>query len=214
MSRDLDEILKAAVELVQKLAPDILKAAGVTVRPGEELIDPPAESVKAFRAQLSTCIDIMRRCHQETANMPPPGKMRERAEAYLKALLVAKKRARAFHGPPAHSTSRIYPWDNFLAELDREIMWVEPTATYLVVPHGSQQRDTVADLAAGLVRNIIGHQRATLTDGGLWPELAALTYEGATGDRNPPDMMKYCREVDDEHVPRYVVRGLTFKAPS
>jgi hypothetical protein len=125
-----------------------------------DLID-SAKSVEAFRAQLSTCIDIARRVHQETANMPPPGAMKDRAKAYLTALLVAKKRARAFHGP-ARST-------NFLAELDREIMWVETTATCLVVPHGSQQRDMVAEVAVILARNIIGHQRATLTDRGRGP---------------------------------------------
>jgi hypothetical protein len=186
MPRDRDAILAAAIKL----------------------IDPPPDNVEA---QLSTCFDIARRCYQETANLPPPGEMRDRAESYLNALLVAKKRARAFH-PPAQP-GWTYPWDNFLAELDREIMWVEPMASGLVVSHGSQQRDTVADIAAFMARNIIGHQRAKLTDGGLWPELAALIYEDATGEANH-DMMKACREVDEPRGPRYVVSGLTFKAPS
>jgi hypothetical protein len=194
MPRDLDAILAAAEKLIS-----------------EKLINPPEDSVEAWCAQLSTCIDTVRRCYQETANLPPPGEMRDRAESYLNALLVAKKRARAFH-PPAQP-GRIYPWDNFLAELDREIMWVETTATCLVVPHGSQQRDTVADVAAMLARNIIGHERATLTDGGLWPELAALIFEGATGEPGH-DMMKACREVDEPRKPYYLASGLTFKAPS
>jgi hypothetical protein len=210
MPRKLDEILADAVKL----------------------INPPKDSVEAFRAQLKARIDVARRYHQETANMPPPGEMKDRAKAYLTALLAAKKRARSFHGP-AHST-RIYPWDNFLAELDREIMWVEPTATGLVVPHGSQQRDTVADLAAFMARDLIDpdpyrhpenrgkdlpaidcpwRQRPTLTDSGPWLKLATLIYEGATGEYNC-DMMKACREVDQPRPPRYVASGLTFKAPS
>jgi hypothetical protein len=212
MPRKLDEILTEAVKL----------------------INPRKDNVEAFRAQLKVRIDMARQIHEETANMPPPGEMKARAEAYLTALHAAKKRARAFHGPPAHSTSQIYPWDNFLAELDREIMWVEPTATGLVVPHGSQQRDTVADLAAFMARDLIDpdpyrhpenrgkdlpaidcpwRQRAKLTDGGPWLKLATLIYEGATGEYNR-DMMKYCREVDEPRKPRYLASGLTFKAPS
>jgi hypothetical protein len=178
-----------------------------------KLIDPPKDSVEAFRAQLKARIDVSRRCHQETANLPPPGKMKKRAAAYLTALRTAKKRGHAFY-PPAQS-GRTYP---FLADLDHEIMVVETTATCLAVPLGSPQRDQAADLAVIIARDFIDPHPAiecpwrrcwAKTRGGACLTLASLIFEGITGTRGR-DMMEYARQID-ERQPRYVARGLAFR---
>ena len=73
MPRDLDAILDAAAEL----------------------INPPPDSKELFRAVLETTISTVRGIHEKTASLPSPAKMRDRAESYLTALLVARKRANA-----------------------------------------------------------------------------------------------------------------------
>jgi hypothetical protein len=126
MPRDLDAILDAAVELIK----------------------PRKDDVETFRAQLTAFIDVARHHHKATASLPPPGEMRDRAESYLTALLVAKKRASA-----VRSFSRS---DDFIAALDREILRVNMEARdCLVVRDGARPRDTVADLAAIMARNLI-----------------------------------------------------------
>jgi hypothetical protein len=191
MPRDLDTILDEAVEL----------------------IGPPEDSVEAFRAQLKGRIEGACQIHQETANLPPPGKMKKRAAAYLTALRMAKKRGHAFY-PPAQS-GRTYP---FLADLDHEIMVVETTATCLAVPLGSPQRDQAADLAVIIARDFIDPHPAiecpwrrcwAKTRGGACLTLASLIFEGITGTRGR-DMMEYARQID-ERQPRYVARGLALR---
>jgi hypothetical protein len=203
MPRDLNAILDAAVKL----------------------IDPPEDSVEMFRAKVRTCIETTRNVHQTTANLPLPGEMRDLAVAYTNALKRVRRAAGA-----VRSFSRS---DDFIAALDREILRVHMDARdCLVVRDGARPRDTVADLAAFMARDLIDpdpyrhpenrgkdlpviecswRRPAMLSYGGLWLELAALIYKGATG-KKAPDMMKYCREVDGLK-PRYVVR-LPFKAPS
>ena len=199
----------------------ILDAAG-------DLIDPPPNSAEAFRAQLTTCIDIARRHYQETANLPPPGEMRDLAGAYMGALRKVRRAAGA-----VRSFSRS---DDFIAALEREILRVHMDARdCLVAPDGARPRDSVADLAAIMARNLIDpdpyrhpenrgkdfpviecpwRQRVTLTYGGLWLKLTGWIYEGATGKPGrDTNMMKACREIDEPRPPRYVVR-LPFKAPS
>jgi hypothetical protein len=205
MPRKLDAILDAAVKLID-----------------------PADSAEAFRAQLTTCIDIARRHHQETANLPPPGELKTLAGAYMKALRKARKAAGA-----VRSFSRS---DDFTTALDREILRVHMAARdCLVVRAGAPQRDAVADLAAIMARDLIDpnpyrhpenrgkdlpviecpwRRPVTLTYGGPWLQLTGLIYEGATGESgHDTNMMKACREVDEPRPPRYVVR-LPFKAPS
>jgi hypothetical protein len=213
MPRDLDaKIVAEAVKLIETLC----------AKSGRIL---PPDSVEAFRAQLSTCIDIARRCYHQDANLPLPGEMKALAITYLNALKRAKRVAGA-----VRSFSRS---DDFVAALDREIHRVHMEARdCLVVKAGARPRDSVADLAAMMARNLIDpdpyrhpenrdkilpaidcpwRQSAMLTYGGAWLRLAALIYKGAIG-KDAPDMMKYCREVDDLK-PRYVVR-LSFRGPS
>jgi hypothetical protein len=85
------------------------------------------------------------------------------------------------------------------------------------VPHGGQQRDLIADVAAQAARGLLElrfffpkdrddkdppgvknpwRQKATLTDKGAWPRLAALIYEAVT-DRYDHDMMPACRQADE-----------------
>jgi hypothetical protein len=66
----------------------ILKAA-------EDLIDPRKDDVELFQATLETAISTVRGIHKKTANLPSPGEMRDRVEAYLTALRVVKKKANA-----------------------------------------------------------------------------------------------------------------------
>jgi hypothetical protein len=210
MPRDFDAILDAAVEL----------------------IDPPEDSVEAFRAQLTACIDLARHVHKATANLPLPGEMKALAVAYTNALKRARRAAGAMK-PVYQSGERAAQFQDFIAALDCEILRVHMEARdCLVVRDGARPRNTVADLAAFMARNLIDpdpyrhpenrgkdlpviecswRRPAKLSYGGLWLELAAKIYKGATG-KKAPDMMKYCREVDDLK-PRYVVR-LPFKAPS
>jgi hypothetical protein len=210
MPRKFDEILS--------------EAEAWAVAEAEKLIN-PRKDVKAFRAQLTACIDIARHAHKATANLPLPGEMRDLADAYTNALKRARRAAGA-----VRSFSRS---DDFITALDREILRVHMEARdCLVVRDGARPRNTVADLAAFMARDLIDpdpyrhpenrgkdlpviecswRRPAMLSYGGLWLELAALIYKGATG-KKAPDMMKYCREVDGLK-PRYVVR-LPFKAPS
>jgi hypothetical protein len=204
MPRDLDAILTTATK---------------------DLINPPPDSVEAFLAQLTACIDAVHRAYKEIANIPPPGEMKARASSYLKALHAAREAADAvtFHQS-----------DDFLDALDQEINQVD-ALTCLVVPHGSRQRDLIADMAAIMARDLIDpdpyrhpenrislygpflecpwRRRATLTIGGPWLKLAALIYEGATGvPRDSEEMLKACREIDKLR-PRYVAK-LHFQPPS
>jgi hypothetical protein len=200
MARDLDKILAAAVEL----------------------IDPPEDSIEAFRAQLKARIECARQIHQETANLPPPGEMRDRAVRYLKKLLATKKAVRAFH-QPAHSPSRTYPWDDLLAALDQEIIRVDVYTCLVVRKDDGPQRDQATDLAVILARDLIDpdpyrhpenrgkdfppidcpwRRCAALTRGGAWLTLASLIYESVTGTRGR-DMMEYCRQIE-KRQPRYV----------
>jgi hypothetical protein len=212
MERDLDQILS--------------EAEAWAVAAAVDLIDPPKDSREAFRAQLKARIDVARRHHQGTANLPLPGEMKDLAVAYMEALRKVRRAASA-----VRSFSRS---DEFIAALDREILRVHMDAhDCLVVRLGARPRDTVADSAAFMARDLMDpdpyrhpenrgkdlpviecswRKPAKLTYGGLWLRLAALIYKGATG-KDAPNMMKYCREVDDHLKPRYVVR-LPFKAPS
>jgi hypothetical protein len=200
MSRKLDAILTEAVKVIK----------------------PPADSVEAFRDQLTARVNVARHIHQATANVAPPGEMKDRAGAYLKVLRRTKEAA---------SAVTFHQSDHFLQALDREI-WEVDGLTCLVVPPGSPQRDTVIDIAAIMARDLIDpdpyrypenhslygpfvecswRRRATLTRGGAWLALAALIYEAVTGTRGR-DMMEYCRQID-ERQPRYVSR-LHFQPPS
>jgi hypothetical protein len=203
MSRNLDAILDEA----------------------RKLIDPPPDRVEAFRARLTILIDTARRIHQSAASVPPPGEMKAGAGAYLKVLHAAREAGDAVSS--FHTRT-----DAFLAELDAEINRVD-ALTYLVVPPGSPQRNVVADTAVIMARDLIDpdpyrhpenrslygpfvecpwRRRATLTVGGLWLKLAALIYEGATGEvASNSMMMKHCREADKQQ-PRYLAKGLRFQA--
>jgi hypothetical protein len=216
MPRKLDEILS--------------EAEAWAVAEAEKLIKPRKDDVEAFRAQLTACIDLAR--HDPTANLPLPGEMKALAVAYTNALKRARRAAGAVK-PVYQSGERAAQFQDFLAALDCEILRVRMDALdCLVVRDGARPRDTVADLAAFMARDLMDpdpyrhpenrgkdlpaiecpwRQPAKLTYKRPWLELAALIYEGATG-KDAPDMMKYCREVDDLK-PRYVVR-LPFKAPS
>lgn len=187
-----------------------------------KVIEPPVDSVEAFRTQLTTLIDTARRIHQSAASVPPPGEMRDRAHAYLKALRAARAVADA-----------VCSSSDFIAALDREILHAD-TLTCLVVPPGSPQRDTVTDIAALMARDLIDpdpyrhpenhslygpfvecswRRPARLTYRGPWLRLASLIFEGATGTRGR-DMMKYCREIKKQRQqPRYIAK-LHFQPPS
>lgn len=205
MPRPLDEILVDAVDVIK----------------------PPANSVEAFRAQLTTCINGARYIYQKTANLPAPGKMKALWADYLEALRKIEKKARALKCLLPGET------DKFGEALEQEIYLADATAACLHVPKGAPQRDMVADAAARMARSLIDpdtyrhpenvgkdlpaidcpwRRPATLTYEGPWLKLAELIYEGATGIPGR-DMMKACREADD-HSPRYVVKGLRFQAPS
>jgi hypothetical protein len=197
MPDDLDKVLTRAVELIK----------------------PPANSVKAFWGQLAKCIKAARHIYQATANIPPPGEMKARADVYLKVLRAAREAGNAVSA--FHTRT-----DDFLDALDQEINRVD-ALTCLVVPPGARQRDLVADIAARMARDLIDpdpyrqpenhslygpflecpwRRRATLTIGRPWLKLAALIYEGATGEpRESEDMLKACREVDRQQ-PRYVAK--------
>jgi hypothetical protein len=186
MPRDLDAILDAAVEL----------------------INPPLDSKELFQATLETTISTVRGIHEKTASLPSPGEMRDRAESYLTALLVAKKRANAV---------RRFHWSaEFVEVLDREIREVEARANF-PVPHGAQQRDLTADMAARAARDFLKVrfifpkdrdgkdlpavknpwlQDAPLTKGAPWLVLAALIYEAVAGEYDH-DMMPACRDADE-----------------
>jgi hypothetical protein len=203
MPRDLNMILTAAAEAIK----------------------PPVDSVEAFRAQLTTCINGARHIYQKTRDTPAPGKMKALWADYLEALQQIEKKARALKW--------LLPGENddFTEALKQEIDLADVQATCLHVPKGAPQRDLVADAAASMARSLIDpnpyrhpenvgkdlpaidcpwRRRATLTNEGPWLTLAALIYEGATGipDR---DMMKACREID-KLKPRYVAK-LNFQAP-
>jgi hypothetical protein len=208
------------------------EAEARAVAAAEKLIKPRKDNVEAFRTQLKARIGVARRHHQETANLPLPGEMKALAVAYTNALKRARRAAGAVK-PVYQSGERAAQFQDFLAALDCEILRVRMDALdCLVVRDGARPRDTVADLAAFMARDLMDpdpyrhpenrgkdlpaiecpwRQPAKLTYKRPWLELAALIYEGATG-KDAPDMMKYCREVDDLK-PRYVVR-LPFKAPS
>jgi hypothetical protein len=189
-----------------------------------KLIKPLPEHREAFRAQLKARIECARDIHQRTANMPPPGEMRDRATDYLKVLRRVKKHAEAV---------RPFHWsDDFIAALDQEIIEVDALTCLVVRKDAGPQRDQVNDLATIMARDLIDpdpnrhpenrgkdlpaidchwRQPATLTRGGVWLELASLIVEGATGTRGR-DMMEYARQID-ERQPRYVAR-LHFQPPS
>jgi hypothetical protein len=164
--------------------PDAILAMAV------ELVAPPEGHVEAFRAELMTRIAVARRHHQDTANLPPPGEMKALAVAYSKVLKKTKKAANA-----VRPFSRSDDFDDFVAALDREILRVDMEARdCLVVPAGAQQRDTTADVVAIMARNLIDpnpaidcpwRTPAKLTYEGAWLRLAALIYEGATGEARP-----------------------------
>jgi hypothetical protein len=190
-----------------------------------KLINPPPDSKKLFRATLETAISTVRGIHEKTASLPSPGKMRDRAESYLTALLVAKKRAKAVapfywskafgrDDDPGHDRAdRVPPPPyNFIEALDREIREVKACVNF-PVPRGAQQRDLTADMAVRASRGFLEaqsfpkdrdgkdlvknpwRQDAPLTEGGVWPELSALIYEAVTGRANH-DMMPACRDAD------------------
>src|ERR1700730_15060028 len=71
MSRERDEILAEAVDL----------------------IDP--DSVELFQATLDTTTSSVRGMHERTANVPPPRKMKTRVGTYVTALRAARARGRA-----------------------------------------------------------------------------------------------------------------------
>jgi hypothetical protein len=210
---------------------DMPRKLDAIVAEAEKLIDPPEDSIEAFRAQLKALIECARQIHQdETANMPPPGKMKRRAGRYLKKLLATKKAVRAFH-PPAHP-KRIYPWDDLLAALDQEILQVEMYTCLVVRENDGPQRDQAADLAVIMARGFIdpdpyhyAENRGkdfppidcpwrrcwAKTRGGAGLTLASLIFEGITGTRGR-NMMEYARQID-KRQPRYVAR-LHFQPPS
>jgi hypothetical protein len=203
MPRDLDEILTEAVKLIK------------TLRAKSGRILPP-DSVEAFRAQLKARIEWARDIHQRTADMPPPGEMKDRATDYLKVLRRAKKHAEAVRP--------LYWSDDFIAALDQEIIEVDARTCLVVRKDDGPRGDHVADVATIMARDLIDpdpyrhpenrgkdlpaidcpwRQPATLTRGGAWLELASLVVEGATGVR-PRDMMEYCRNIDKKlQQPRY-----------
>jgi hypothetical protein len=132
-----------------------------------KLINPPPDSKKLFRATLETAISTVRGIHEKTASLPSPGEMRDRAESYLTALLVAKKRAKAVapfywskafgrDDDPGHDRAdRVPPSPyNFIEALDREIREVEACVNF-PVPHGAQQRDLTADMTARAARGFL-----------------------------------------------------------
>jgi hypothetical protein len=201
VARSLDEIVAAAVEMVE-----------------------PPGSIRAFRTQLTACINTASEVHRRFAGLPPPGAARAQAGAYLEALFDAKK--------AASTVKSFYQSDDFLAALEHEIRAVDAIATFLVVPAGARPRDIVAEVAAIMARDLIDpdpyrhpenrgkdwpviecpwRRPATLTDGGAWLVLTSLIYEGATGvELSPERSMKYCRGVD-KASPRYVLKGLRFQ---
>jgi hypothetical protein len=213
----------------------------VILAEAEKLINPRKDNVEAFRAQLKARIDGARQIHQETANMPPPGEMKRRADRYLKKLLSVKKAVRAFHqmdvqpvvdAKKHEQRGRVYPRDDLLAALDQEIIRVDGYTCLVVRKDDGPQRDQAAERAVIMARYFIDpdpyrypenrgkdlpviecpwRRRAALTRGGAWLELASLIFEGATGTRGR-DMMEYARQID-KRQPRYVAR-LYFQPPS
>jgi hypothetical protein len=132
-----------------------------------KLINPPPDSEELFRATLETAISNVRYNYEMTANLPSPRKMRYRAESYLTALLVAKKRAKAvapfywskaFDGrsrPDDDRADRVPPPPyNFVEALDREIREVKDRVNF-PVPHGAQPRDLTAAMSAAAARDFL-----------------------------------------------------------
>jgi hypothetical protein len=207
MPRDLDAILAEAVRL----------------------IDPPPDSVKLFRATLESAISTVREIHERTVNLPSPAEMKSLVADYQKALRAARKAANAvapFYWPktfgrdddPGHDRAdRVPPPPyNFVEALDREIREVKDRAGF-PVPHGAQQRNLIADMAARAARGLLEtrfifpehwgkiaepgvknpwRQDAPLTEGGPWLTLASLIYEAVTG-RDNHDMTPACRQADE-----------------
>jgi hypothetical protein len=187
MPRDLNAILAAAVKLIFAAQRD-----------------PPAESVELFQTTLDTTISTVRGIHEKTASLPSPAEMKDNVDDYLKALRTARKKA--------YAVAPFYWSFDFAAALNQEAREVKARAG-LPVPHGAQQRDLIADMAARAARDLLEvrfifpkdrplpavanpwRQDARLTKGRLWLKLAALIYKGATGKR-PPDMMLACRDFD------------------
>jgi hypothetical protein len=197
MARDLDAILAAAVDL----------------------IDPPKDSVELFQATLETTISTVRGIHEKTVNLPSPAKMKSHVTGYLKALRAARKKANAVaplywskafgrDDDPGHDRAdRVPPPPyNFVEALDREIREVEACANFPVL--GARPRNLIADMATAAARGLLEarfispgvanpwRQDAPLTDGGSWPELAALIYEAVTRVNNH-DMMPACRQANE-----------------
>jgi hypothetical protein len=194
MPRKLDAIVAEAEKLIKALC----------AKSGRIL---PPDSVEAFRAQLKARIECARDIHQRTADVPPPGEMKDRATDYLKVLRRGKKHAEAV---------RPFHWsDDFIAALDQEIIEVDALTCLDVRKDDGPQRDQAAELAVIMARDFIDpdpyrhpenrgkdlpaidcpwRQPATL-------ELASLIFEGATGVRGR-DMMEYARHID-ERQPRY-----------
>jgi len=114
-----------------------------------KLIDPPKDSVEAFRAQLTARLNAARRTHKKTANIPPPGEMKDRAVAHLKALHAVKKTAAALKSFGPGET------DDFNEALKREIHWAGAIADGLVVPPGSPPPNAAAHTAAFVARDLI-----------------------------------------------------------
>jgi hypothetical protein len=173
-----------------------------------ELINPPPDSKELFRATLETTISTVRGIHEKTTGLPSPAEMKSRVADYLKTLSAVRKTANA--------VAPFYWSADFVEALDREIREVEARAGF-PVPHGAQQRDLIADMAARAARGLLElrfifpkdcdgkdlpavenpwRQDAPLTAGRAWPELSALIYEAVTGIDNH-DMMKACREADE-----------------
>jgi hypothetical protein len=196
MPRDLDAILAAAVELIN---PD---------------------AVGLFQATLETAISTVRGIHERAVNLPSPAEMKSDVADYLKALRAARKKA--------YAVAPFYWSADFAAALDQETREVKARAGF-PVPHGAQPRDLTADMAAHAARGLLEarfifpkdrddkdppgiknpwRRGAPLTEGGLWPELAALIYEAVTG-RDNHDMMPACRqtnEVDAKGRPELLLR--------
>jgi hypothetical protein len=207
MSRDLDEMVKLIFA---------------------DQRDPPAESVELFQTMLETTISTVRGIHERTASLPSPKEMKDDVADYLEALRAARKKAyavapfyrsKAFgrDDDPGHDRAdRVPPPPyNFVEALDREIREVKARADF-PVPHGAQQRDLIADMAARGARDLLEaqfvfpkdrdgkdppgvanpwRQDAPLTKGGLWLKLSAFIYKAVTG--RDKDMMLACRDVDE-----------------
>jgi hypothetical protein len=173
-----------------------------------EVINPPANNREECSAEVARYIRGQRRYAQKP-HMPPQGEAKKQLETYLKHLRAAKR-----------SFVRWIPRvsDEFLMQLDAEIEQIRQYYKIYCrsVPHGSKQRDRIAQAAVecALMLLLPGERlrdwaRLPLTTGGAWHRLSVLLYEAATGKPDRHHVLNYMRKFKNSPVfPPRLLLGL------